>query len=214
MRSYTKLSPPVEINAWQPSSDTWKDFSDNKAAYVPVKTSLITEQTHLCCYCEFSLAEGDLHIEHFQPKSGCHGDRARTFEYANLACSCNGGSDKNRHCGMYKGSKYNSNDFINPTAESSERFFTYTVDGGICASSELNASEQKRATYMIELLNLNCPRLISKRRAHARGITNAIEGLIKVENLDQFDYLVCFYLTCSNDKSNPFFSLSKQILSP
>jgi uncharacterized protein (TIGR02646 family) len=213
MRAFTKQQPPTELSAWRPNTHSWNDFVQDVVAYTAVKTTLITEQQQLCRYCENRLVEDACHIEHIQPRHGPSGDPARTFDYANLACSCNGGSDANRHCGHYKGHKYDRNRFIIPSVEASAPLFSYTVEGQVGNAPGLNTVEQERVHYTIETLNLNCPRLANMRRSHAKGLQEAIQGLIDANATDQIDDLALFYVIPDEQgRLYPFFSLSRQLL--
>lgn len=211
MKSYNKRQPPPELRRWQTNSRPWEDFARDAASYEPVRVALLAEQYHLCCYCENDVEPTTCHIEHFQPRHGLQGDEGQTFAYANLACSCDGGTDGNRHCGHCKGSRYDPARFINPSAEDSGRLFLYTTDGKIGAAAMLHSTEQERVKYMIDLLNLNCPRLASMRRAHAKGLMSVIQGLL--DDPAGLDELAHIYLTPdSNGQLQRFFSLSHQLL--
>jgi uncharacterized protein (TIGR02646 family) len=212
MRSYTKTVPPAELLPWQGSGRAWDDFARDAASYQPVKAVLQAEQQHLCCYCEIDLAATDSHIEHFQPRYGPYGAPTQAFDYANLGCSCNGGTERNRHCGHHKGHEYDHSLFVNPCAEDSGRWFAYTVDGGIGCMLGLSPTDQARGHYMIRVLHLDCPRLTNMRRSHAAGLQAALQGLINVGAIDDIDDLALSYLTPDNGgKLQRFFSLSRQM---
>ena len=212
MRPYAKTTPPAELLPWQSSRRTWDDFAHDAASYQPVKAVLQAEQQHLCCYCETGLEAANSHIEHFQPRHGPYGAPTRAFEYANLGCSCNGGTERNRHCGHHKGYEYDLSRFVNPCAEDSGRLFAYTMDGGIGGMPGLSPTDQARAHYMIRTLNLDCPRLTNMRRSHAAGLQDAIQGMIDASAMDGIDDLALSYLAPDNiGKLQRFFSLSRQI---
>jgi uncharacterized protein (TIGR02646 family) len=210
MRAYVKNSATEALLSWQIGGRRWEDFAHDTSPYTLVKVALRAEQQHLCCYCEARL--GDDHIEHFCPRNGQHGNASRMFDYTNLGCSCNGGTDRNRHCGHYKGQQYDPSRFVTPCAEDSGKLFAYTVDGGIGSVPGLEVAEQARVTYMIQTLNLDCPRLANMRRSHAVGLQTMIQGMIDGGAVDQIDDLARFYLTPDNvGKPQPFFSLSRQL---
>jgi uncharacterized protein (TIGR02646 family) len=197
---------------WQGSGRTWEDFAQDAASYQPVKVALQAEQQHLCCYCETGLEATNCHIEHFQPRYGAYGAPTRTFDYDNLGCSCNGGTDRNRHCGHHKSDEYDLSRFVNPSAGDSGRLFAYTVDGGIGSTPGLSPADQARVHYMIQTLNLDCPRLANMRRSYAAGLQTAIQGMIDADAVNGIDDLALAYLTPSKDgKLQRFFSLSRQI---
>jgi uncharacterized protein (TIGR02646 family) len=212
MRAYTKTAPPAELLPWQGDTRTWEDFAHDATSYQAVKAALQAEQQHLCCYCETGLAAVDSHIEHFQPRNGPYGVSTRAFDYANLGCSCDGGTERNRHCGHHKGYEYDVSRFVNPCAEDSERLFAYTIAGGIGSMPDLSLPDQARVCYMIRLLNLDCPRLANMRRSHAIGLQTMIQGMIDSGAVDQIDDLARFYLTSDNGgRLQPFFSLNRQL---
>jgi uncharacterized protein (TIGR02646 family) len=210
MRAYVKNSAPELLISWQNGVRLWENFTHDADSYTPIKAALRVEQQHLCCYCEARL--GDDHIEHFCPRHGLYGNASRMFDYTNLGCSCNGGTDKNRHCGHYKGQQYDPARFVTPCVEDSGKLFAYTVDGSIGSVPDLEAAEQARVTYMIQTLNLDCPRLANMRRSHARALQNAIQGMIDAGAVNQIDDLARSYLTPDNEgKLQPFYSLSRQL---
>jgi len=212
MRAYRKHQPPAELGAWQANVHDWRDFAQDAASYTTVKAALMAEQQQLCCYCEWSLVREPCHIEHLQPRHGPDGDSSRTFEYTNLACSCNGGSGTNRHCGHHKGDVYDRVRFIIPSAENSDRLLVYTMEGHVGSASNLNAADQERGRYTIRVLNLDCPRLANMRRSHANGLMDTIQGLIDADAADQIGDLALFYVTAdAQGRLQPFFSLSRQI---
>lgn len=157
-----------------------KFFEDNKKWYVEndpkwgnldvttdLRKHLITEQSQRCIYCECGMSNIKSHVEHILPKS-TYPDL--TFEYENLAASCDGGQGPSRSCGQKKGDDFDPDLFLDPTKQPDiEEFFSYDVDTGTVQGSEKN---EERASYMIILLNLNNPKLNAERK-------NAFEGLLK-----------------------------------
>lgn len=92
---YVKTDPPPV-----------RDDFDTDLSFKPVKDLVKArrngEQGGCCVYCEQALKPDHGHVEHVYPKSR---DGTRTFEYANLAQSCDG-YYKKRHvasCGHKKG---------------------------------------------------------------------------------------------------------------
>ncbi|MBC2711120.1 MAG: TIGR02646 family protein [Desulfosarcina sp.] len=202
------------LEHWTWPGRTWGDFATTPAAYPPVKEALLKEQNGLCCYCESAISdqEGhqDSHIEHYEPQACNPG---RTFDYTNMACSCNGGVDGDRHCGHKKGRKYDSALFINPSMEASDNLFFYNVEGGIGPSEEASEDQVKeRVAFMINTLNLDCPKLTGMRKAHGRGVVEMINGLMEAEALDQLHEMAVFHLKPDeNNQRQAFFSLSRQL---
>jgi 5-methylcytosine-specific restriction endonuclease McrA len=75
---------------------------------------LENEQNYLCCYCEAKVTLDDSHIEHIKPKD--MDEESLTFDYANLAVSCDGicFNDKNERltCGHKKDNKFDETKFF------------------------------------------------------------------------------------------------------
>lgn len=210
MKAYTKSTPPSELDALQLANYSWNTFVQD-VSYKLIKQALLAEQQHLCCYCESKLTH--CHIEHLQPRNGQYGNTALTYDYSNLACSCNGGKERNRHCGHYKGSNFDQTKFINPSIDEPDKLFIYNSEGDIDIASNLNELDQNRARYMIQLLNLECPRLNSMRRSHWSALQDAIQCFIDIGAEEQIDDLALDYLTPDiNGKLIQFFSLSRQLL--
>ncbi len=112
------------------------------------------EQNYLCCYCEAKVTLDDSHIEHIKPKD-MHEDTL-TFDYHNLAVSCDGicysSDNKPITCGHKKGSSFDESKFLNPTTIIDIRsYFIYTDNFYIGASN----LDETKAKYTLELLQLN-----------------------------------------------------------
>lgn len=213
MRVYVKRPAPGQLRTWRHHEHTWEDFCQERTTYEAIKASLCTEQQYLCCYCENTVTLADAHIEHFCPRHGPHGDVRRTFEYANLGCSCSGGVGSDRHCGHYKGHHYDPLYFVNPCAKDAIDSFAYTIEGAIGAPANCEGSTSQRVAYMIRLLNLDCSLLTSLRRAHAHNLQDIIQSMIDVGAVDQIDDLALEYLMPNQEgQLFPFFSLSCQLL--
>lgn len=193
----------------QPRSQDWYDFM-RTPCHVAVDSSLRQEQQGLCCYCELPIELGDSHIEHMEPRSENGG---RTYDYANLAISCNGG--RLEHCGRYKDDrKRNPNyrwdraKFSCPHDPATASLFAYLPDGSIAATT----SDAAKAEYLIGYLGLHSPRLNERRREHAREI---IDTLGDDPDAEVIDWLRGEYLQVdANGCLKQFYSLSKAILEP
>ena len=169
--------------------------------------SLRQEQQGLCCYCELEVEDLDGHIEHMEPRSH---NRARTYDYSNLAISCNGGHTE--HCGHYKDNKsghsWDAGRFLPPHHPITSELFEYLFDGSV----QETGRDTGKASYLINYLGLDCARLTDRRRAHAR---NLIDTLGDQPDQELVDWLRGEYLqTDANDRLKQFYSLTKQILEP
>jgi len=82
--------------------------------------------------------------------------------------------DSNRHCGHYKGGDYDSALFSSPHDPATVRLLRYLPDAHVEPGNSLSTEDQAKAEYLIRLLNLNCPRLVSKRHTHARQMITTL----------------------------------------
>lgn len=94
MRTIQRNAPP-DCLARQSINQPWSEFMGSEC-HNALDVTLRMEQQGLCCYCEHPVADSDGHIEHLEPRQR---NQARTYDYTNLALSCNGGNAK--HCGHY-----------------------------------------------------------------------------------------------------------------
>jgi len=119
-----------------------------------LKTFILdNEQNHVCCYCEGKVKIDSSHLEHIKPKS--FDPLHLTFDYQNIAVSCNGicnNEIEKEYCGHKKENMFDEEKFLNPTQEINIReYFSYKDDGKI-ESSGLN---NEKALYTRDLLQLN-----------------------------------------------------------
>lgn len=128
--------------------------------------TLIREQGFVCCYCGHTIEEGNITVEHVQPKGAHH---ELVGEYSNLMISCRGGRDipKNAdgtpkydrtyfppHCDASKGENEIT---IKPSDDCEERFY-YDEFGNIsCATGDTCAQDT------ISKLRLDSPYLTKER---------------------------------------------------
>jgi uncharacterized protein (TIGR02646 family) len=205
MRTIIRSAEPACL-ASQPPSQEWRTFMLTPC-HGDLHQNLRQEQNGLCCYCELEVEDDHGHIEHMEPRSH---NRARTYDYSNLAVSCNGGHTE--HCGHYKdnrsGYSWDVGRFLPPHDSATKELLTYVPDGSVQAT----ASDPGRASYLIGYLGLDCPRLTDRRREHARSL---IDTLGDQPPQDLVDWLRKEYLqTNAHDRLKQFYSLSKQILEP
>jgi uncharacterized protein (TIGR02646 family) len=173
----------------------WDNF-DHKAE---VRDALYPRQHGLCAYCENSLdTELGQHIEHIQPKKTFP---AGTFEYSNLMLSC---IDSNNiglldsgavSCGAHKGRRYDAVRFISPTDSVCEEYFSYSLIGEVQSRSDQPATQDK-ARYTVELLNLNCRRLVRERA------DMLLEGFKIIRELQNEPEALQRFLDCELNPSN------------
>jgi uncharacterized protein (TIGR02646 family) len=132
------------------------DFKEKKRLK---KYILENEQNSLCCYCETELTlsekgqAGNCHLEHIKPKD--LDEKRLTFDYGNLAVSCQGNNcsedlKAEDSCGHKKENLYDETLFLDPTKERNIRdHFSYNIDTGEIVP------ETENGRYMRDLLNLN-----------------------------------------------------------
>lgn len=205
MKTITRSAEPACL-AGQPHGQDWRTFMLT-ACHGDLHQNLRQEQKGLCCYCESEVEDGNGHIEHMEPRSR---NRARTYDYSNLAMSCNGGHIE--HCGHYKDNKsghsWDAARFLPPHNPVTAGLFEYLLDGSV----RVTPNDPGKASYLIDYLGLGCSRLTDRRRAHARIL---IDTLGAQPDQDVIDWLRQEYLqTDANDRLKQFHSLSKQILEP
>lgn len=202
-------NPPSPCLAGQPANQAWRAFMGSKC-YTDLSNSLRQEQHGLCCYCELELIDGDEHIEHMEPRSR---NPTRTYDYANLALSCNGGAVE--HCGHYKDDRHQNRQycwdrtqFLPPHLAITFTLFKYVPDGGITPT----VVDPAKATYLIGYLGLDCPRLTERRKHHARAL---IDTLGKQPDPNVLAWLRQDFLkTDAHGRLKQFHSLSTAILEP
>jgi len=136
-----------------------------------VLQALLDEQYQLCCYSELRADQEGLgyHIEHLENKSQAP---ARTFDYSNLAASALRGDDlqqlsRGEAFGGHAEAKQQAPDmamFVDCHQPDCARYFSYLSDGRVVPTHDLVDSDQAKARYTINTLNLNSPFLITRRR--------------------------------------------------
>jgi uncharacterized protein (TIGR02646 family) len=205
MKTITRSAEPACL-AGQPHGQDWRTFMLT-ACHGDLHQNLRQEQKGLCCYCELEVEDGNGHIEHMEPRSR---NQARTYDYSNLAISCNGGHTE--HCGHYKdnrsGHTWDAGRFLPPHDPQTAGLFEYLLDGSVQATAE----DPAKASYLIKYLGLDCSRLTDRRREHARSL---VDTLGDQPPQDLVIWLRGEYLHADpNDRLKQFYSLSKQILEP
>lgn len=116
----------------QPNTQDWRAFLGT-SCHTVLNISLRKEQQGLCSYCESEVADSDGHIEHMEPRSR---NPARTYDYANLVISCDGGTVE--HCGRYKDDRkknpnhaWDATRFSTPHHPASISLFLYLPNGRV-----------------------------------------------------------------------------------
>ena len=187
----------------------WSSFG-----HKPVLSQLLAdEQYGLCAYSEVDLARSELgsHIEHIRPKSRYP---QRTFDYQNLVLSALAGSDletmdeQSVFGGHHKLGQYDDQRFISCITDNSSDYFAYLSDGKVVPKKSLKESDQAKADYTIDLLNLNSPYLVAERRRWLDELDALIDEHIE-QNLPLSD-LAAIYLLPRNERLDSFFTANRQ----
>ncbi len=154
-------------------------------------------------------------IEHILSKSL---NPELTFEYTNLMLSCikdgrvEDSTDTNPvscgHSPLKKINAYDEELFIKPTELNVKKYFSFEVNGKVIAKVGLNDLETQRVEHTINVLNLNCNRLVRQR------YDIIIEGYEIITDLN-LDEEINNFLSLEIEKVNgkylfPFVNLRKQ----
>lgn len=136
-----------------------KNFADydNYQEKNELRTSLLTEQGYICCYCMQRISSDKMKIEHWQSQDIYPNLQ---LSYNNLLGACEGGEglpDRLQHCDTKKG---NIEISINPTDNriNCEDVIKYRGTGEIYSDDETINKELK------DILNLNVQTLVNNRR--------------------------------------------------
>lgn len=140
-----------------------KDEVENDYSKELLRESLLKDQFYLCCYCNDTIKGEplDTKVEHFLPKETY---KEKAFEYENLFAACNGGErvkPVELSCDSIKGYKdptERETEIISPLEKDVHLHFSYKENGEI-----FHATETGKNT--IKHLNLNCKRLVFRRKA-------------------------------------------------
>ncbi len=162
---YAHANPPIDAEA---ATLRWRRFKPHKKRLLE---HLLAEQQHLCCYSELRADEAGLeyHIEHVVNKGMVP---HRTFDYENLSASAIHSEKipslpRGEVFGGHTPGKMTAYDearFVSCRDPECERFFAYLSDGRVIPQDDLLGADRERAQYTINLLNLNSPYLVVRRR--------------------------------------------------
>lgn len=188
MRYVTKSTSPEFFEHCKqnlPVNPEWNHFTENQALSECKKSlheHLVAEQGQLCIYCERKINKNTSHIEHVKPKNPNGHYANLVFTYENLVASCNGDlcEDNSRQvykpedvhsCGHKKGNDFDETNFLNPVEEVAiNTYFTFDKDSGKISA----IAHHDKASYTLNLLNLNNPRLCNERLNAPRALMHAI----------------------------------------
>jgi uncharacterized protein (TIGR02646 family) len=169
-----KLAEPTELKKFRQKNpgSKWDDEH-----FFPVKeiirSQLERDQGGCCVYCEMLLTDKK-HIEHIKPRTA---NPHLTFKYSNLAVSCT----SNKHCGNKKGK---SELPVSPRPGCNQYFSLSVQDGAIMPDNNQDDCNKAKAKKTIEILGLNCPKLMQLRKCYIDIITTFDEPVTKQDFSD------------------------------
>lgn len=195
MKYIHKNNEPIEFTQWK-NDHPGLLYNDLYGLYDLVKrtlkNSLISEQKHLCCYCECCIESSTSHIEHFKPKDSNGPYAHLQLDYNNLLASCGiKPSGINEHCGHKKSNDYSSN-LVSPLEPDCSSHFTYKMNG------EINGKDG-RGEYTINLLHLDSSLLDEKRK-------NLIDFFLELGDEDM-DEEIAIHLDETGAQLNEFYTM-------
>lgn len=184
MRHIEKNSDTSMLNDWKRHNpnESWSNFSGTEA-YHALKNILIVEQNEMCCYCEIAIINNgsNCHVEHLRDRLNYASD---TFNYKNLLASC----QHTDSCGHKKKTNY-FNNFVSPLQIKCQSRFTYTRNGNIITFDENDHDAQRT----IEVLGLNCKRLVDRRKGIIKTLENADTEYITLSLENCIEWFNGFY---------------------
>lgn len=169
------------------------------------------QQYYICAYCEISLNKLGRHIEHIKPKSRYPEE---TFNYHNLVLCCIDAQQLShlhldeRSCGHYKLDNYDPSLFVSPLEPNCRDYFWYRQNGEVIPNTNLTPSQQARARYTIDILNLNSLRLVRQQRILIQETIKIINELL--DDLEALKHFAECDLCLTNNRLLPFHSVRLQ----
>ena len=210
MKYIVKQPEPREIIDWKDNDKMYQHGKPNwnrlpSELKELLRESICTEQGYICCYCERSLCSGEMHLEHFKPKSK-NKFPANQLDYDNLFCSCQFELEKGepRHCGNSKGSWFDETLIISPLEPDCENKFKYTIDGQIIPQD----SSDVKAKTTIEKLKLDIDKLNKLREL---AIEPFLDEDLSPEELENFIQGYLIEKEDNNGLYNEFYTTIKYL---
>jgi uncharacterized protein (TIGR02646 family) len=200
------------------AASRWHNLQDKQTL---LTSHLLHEQYGLCGYSEVDAEDLALgfHIEHIENKSQTPG---RTFDYQNLIASAFSSTEglpsaKVQNWELFGGHASGKQGhphpvdmtrLVSPLLPGCARFFAYLSDGTVVPQLSLSAQDSHRASYTINILNLNSPYLVSLRKEWWEDLDALYE-----EHLPKgwsLEHLASVDLLPRNQRLSPFFTLTRQ----
>ena len=140
--------------------------------YRDVRTEIESQQDCVCAYCERLFGgqpDRQFSVEHVRPQSRFPNLQT---EWSNLIGSCRASA----HCGSAKGSRYTC-EFLDPVEENPPSFLVMRpTTGRLEPRKGLCSPCRDRATYTIQVLNLNHASLTDDRRNSSKSATATLSS--------------------------------------
>lgn len=151
--------------------NSWNDYSFDIKRELK-EYMFDNEQGYNCPYCETVLTLDNSQIEHIKPKDVFPNS---LNDYSNYLVGC----INSKSCGQYKGKRWDNN-FINPTLENPNDYFTYDMMTGKIIPKAKEGKAYEKAETTIEMLNLNNKRLCEARK------TFILNNIYCIEFIDDY----------------------------
>ncbi len=171
MRWIQKHSSPPDFEQWKVDFEAaygrhpiYNDLKGKPKR--DLKSALIAEQGHICCYCMARVSVDSSHIEHYVPRAETRRDphsilaTDNQLGYENMFVSCEGEKIgetwDGRHCGKAKKDEGTAM-LVSPTDPAVASYFSYDTEGNIQGLTP-------EAMTTVRVLNLQDIALIRHRR--------------------------------------------------
>jgi len=208
---------PLRVEAYcvaNPDETRWEVFkNDCREGYRDLVQELTAKQRGLCAFCEADLHPNDRQVEHWRPKRLATADRNLTFDITNLTASCEnvtkahwfvdeprrGGNPHpgpNASCGPAKGNE-DPHDLTPQPYSPAElpagpRLFNVQSDGKLVVDVNAAATaifDPDRLQVTVDLMNLNCTRLVQARRDVIEALDKQFVDLVAGGGVSDYEAL-------------------------
>lgn len=152
-----------------PEPQAWKEYRETPGvdfeAIPELKTALLEEQGHLCCYCMSRIKENKMKVEHYKPRRYTE----LKMVYTNLFAACTGNFCSDKHCDTRK---EDTELTIHPAdlRNNCESIVGYRTNGQLTYPEEYKVDIE-------ETLNLNNSVLTANRKGALIGAAAALKKL-------------------------------------
>ena len=216
---------------------TWTGFGSFEAgaAKRELTRDLVACQHGLCCYCEISLPEDDIQVEHFVPRSDAQFGAALELDERNLLAACKGGSNanfaasaqmpdptrflppvrRNLSCGSAKGDMPAAQGLDPRELPAQPPLVRVDLEGALLVDSEactVAGVPPNRVQAHINHLGLNVPRLRIARSTIYHELQRGFDAL-KADTL-WIAFAAAQLLPDTDGRLAPFFTTARSFFGP